>query len=95
MRASAFGVRCAPFTAIVAALALAAMGAAEAAETLKLAVGAPGNWDTCIPAVGARAGIFRDHGIELELLYTNGGGETMQAVISGSVDIGIAAGPAR
>ncbi len=59
---------------------------------LKLAVGAPGNWDTCIPAVGERAGIFRNHGIELELLYTNGGGETMQAVISGSVDIGIAAG---
>ena len=99
MRASAFGARCAPFTAMVAALALTlvtiagtAVGAAEAAETLKLAVGAPGNWDTCIPAVGERAGIFRNHGIELELLYTNGGGETMQAVISGSVDIGIAAG---
>jgi NitT/TauT family transport system substrate-binding protein len=28
----------------------------------------------------------------LELLYTNGGGETLQAVISGSVDIGIGAG---
>jgi NitT/TauT family transport system substrate-binding protein len=99
VRASPFGARCAPFTAMVAVLALtlvaiagAAVGAAEAAETLKLAVGAPGNWDTCIPAVGERAGIFRNHGIELELLYTNGGGETMQAVISGGVDIGIAAG---
>jgi NitT/TauT family transport system substrate-binding protein len=71
---------------------VAIAGAADAAEALKLAVGAPGNWDTCIPAVGERAGIFRNHGIELELLYTNGGGETMQAVISGSVDIGIAAG---
>jgi NitT/TauT family transport system substrate-binding protein len=76
--------------AMVAALAMT--GAAEAAETLKLAVGAPGNWDTCVPAVGERAGIFRNHGIELQLLYTNGGGETMQAVISGGVDIGIAAG---
>ena len=28
----------------------------------------------------------------LELLYTNGGGETLQAVISGSVNIGIGAG---
>jgi NitT/TauT family transport system substrate-binding protein len=81
--------------AVVSALAMvvgAEVGAAAAAETLKLAVGAPGNWDTCIPAVGERAGIFRNHGIELQLLYTNGGGETMQAVISGSVDIGIAAG---
>src|ERR1700726_2650229 len=73
------------------AIALAAT-AADAADTLKLAVGAPGNWDTCIPAVGERAGIFRKHGLELELLYTQGGGETLQAVISGGVDIGIAAG---
>lgn len=72
-------------------LAIAAT-AGRAADTLKLAVGAPGNWDTCIPAVGERAGIFRKHGLELELLYTQGGGETLQAVISGSVDIGIAAG---
>lgn len=63
-------------------------------DTLKLAVGAPNNWDTCIPEVGQRAGIFRKHELNLELLYTQGGGETMQAVISGSVDIGIAAGTA-
>jgi len=74
-------------------LALAAAATAgNAADTLRLAVGAPGNWDTCIPAVGVRAGIFRRHGLELELLYTQGGGETLQAVISGGVDIGIAAG---
>ena len=65
-----------------------------AQDTLKLAVGAPGNWDTCIPEVGQRAGIFKKHGLALELLYTQGGGETMQAVISGSVQIGIAAGTA-
>ena len=28
----------------------------------------------------------------LEIVYTQGGGETQQAVISGSVDIGVAAG---
>jgi len=67
---------------------------AVADDTLKLAVGAPNNWDTCIPELGQRAGIFRKHGLTLELLYTQGGGETMQAVISGSVDIGIAAGTA-
>ncbi len=61
-------------------------------DNLKLAVGAPGNWDTCIPEVGQRAGIFKKHGLTLDLLYTQGGGETMQAVISGSVQIGIAAG---
>src|SRR4249920_816670 len=79
--------------AVISALAMTiGVGAAEAADTLKLAVGAPGNWDTCIAEVGQRAGIFKKHGLTLELLYTQGGGETMQAVISGSVEIGVAAG---
>jgi len=69
-------------------------GPGGADDVLKLAVGAPNNWDTCIPEIGQRAGIFKRHGLTLELLYTQGGGETMQAVISGSVDIGIAAGTA-
>jgi NitT/TauT family transport system substrate-binding protein len=75
----------------------AALGAprrALADDTLKLAVGAPGNWDTCVPEVGQRAGIFKKHGLVLELLYTQGSGETMQAVLSGSVDIGVGAGTA-
>jgi NitT/TauT family transport system substrate-binding protein len=63
-----------------------------AADILRLAVGAPNNWDTCIPEVGQRAGIFAKHGLALEILYTQGGGETMQAVLAGSADIGIAAG---
>jgi NitT/TauT family transport system substrate-binding protein len=78
----------------LAALAAALATPAGADDQLKLAVGAPGNWDTCVPEVGQRAGIFKKHGLSLELLYTQGGGETMQAVISGSVDIGVAAGTA-
>ncbi|MCK9908816.1 ABC transporter substrate-binding protein [Microbacteriaceae bacterium K1510] len=65
---------------------------AQAEDTLRLAVGAPNNWDTSIPEIGQRAGIFAKHGLKLDILYTQGGGETMQAVISGSVDIGVAAG---
>jgi NitT/TauT family transport system substrate-binding protein len=61
-------------------------------DVLKLAVGAPNNWDSGVPEIGERAGIFKRHGLDLELLYTNGGGETLQAVISGSVDLGIGAG---
>jgi NitT/TauT family transport system substrate-binding protein len=77
----------------VSALAAPAL-AQQPLDTFKVAIGAPGNWDTCVPEVGKRAGIFRKHGIEIESLFTNGGGETMQAVISGSIDIGIAAGTA-
>jgi NitT/TauT family transport system substrate-binding protein len=65
---------------------------AHAQDTLKLAAGQRGNWDTSISEVGQRAGIFKKHGIVLEILWTQGAGETQQAVISGSADLGIAGG---
>lgn len=78
---------------IACAIALTLMGsAASAQDTLKLAIGQRGNWDTSVSEIGQRAGIFKKHGLVLELLYTQGGGETQQAVISGSVEIGVAAG---
>lgn len=80
----------------LAALAVFAAGAtlspALAQDTLKVAAGQRGNWDTSICEVGQRAGIFKKHGINLEILYTQGGGETQQAVLSGSVEIGVGVG---
>lgn len=76
---------------IVLALLVLLPGATRA-EQLRLAVGQRGNWDTGIAELGERAGIFKRHGLELEILYTAGGGETQQAVLSRSVDIGVAAG---
>ena len=78
---------------IACAIALTLLGsAASAQDTLKLAVGQRGNWDTSVSEIGQRAGIFKKHGLVLEIVYTQGAGETQQAVISGSVDLGIAAG---
>jgi NitT/TauT family transport system substrate-binding protein len=68
------------------------LGGAPAQDMLKLAVGQRGNWDTSISEIGARAGIFRKHGLVLDLLYTQGSAETLQAVLSNSVDVGVAAG---
>src|SRR5579871_2310761 len=65
---------------------------ASAEDTLKLAIGQRGNWDTSVSEIGQRAGIFKKHGLVLDIVYTQGGGETQQAVISGSVNIGVAAG---
>ena len=72
--------------------ALLAQTAAHAEDSLKLTVGQRGNWATSVAEIGQRAGIFKKHGLALELLYTQGSGETQQAVIAGSVDIGIAPG---
>ena len=80
------------FLAVIAGALLVGAVAARGQDTLKVAAGQRGNWDTTIAEVGQRAGIFKKHGITLEILWTQGGGETQQAVISGSVDIGVAPG---
>src|SRR5215470_17495243 len=73
-------------------IAMARIAPARADDLLKLAIGQRGLWDSSIAELGQAAGIFRTHGLELQVVYTSGGGETQQAVISGSVDIGVAAG---
>src|SRR5260370_27312193 len=55
---------------------------AAAADTLKIASGGHGNWDSSTSELGRRAGIFQRHGLDLDILYTAGGGETVQAVLT-------------
>jgi NitT/TauT family transport system substrate-binding protein len=78
--------------AVAAALILSALPNALAAETLKIASPIRGSWEGAIPELGQQAGIFRKHDLDLDILYTQGGGETLQVVVSGSVDIGLSAG---
>jgi NitT/TauT family transport system substrate-binding protein len=77
---------------LAAAMLLAGASGAIADDNLKLAVGQRGNWETAVSELGQRAGIFKKHGLNLELLYTAGAGETLQTIISGAADIGIGVG---
>src|SRR6266403_2456869 len=65
---------------------------ASADDLVKLTIGQRGNWDTAISHLGDKAGIFKKHGLALEMIYTAGSGETLQPVIAGSVEFGIAVG---
>lgn len=78
-------------TAIVSTL-IAGLSASAVAETLKVALPQKGNWDTGIVEYGMKAGIFKEAGIDIEPVYTQGGSATVQAVISGSVDIAMQTG---
>jgi NitT/TauT family transport system substrate-binding protein len=80
------------FAAAIAVLSAALSAPACADDLLRLAIGQRGLWDSSFADIGQSAGIFRRHGLELQSVYTSGGGETLQAVISGSVDIGVSAG---
>jgi NitT/TauT family transport system substrate-binding protein len=74
--------------AAVVALALGAVQA-QAQDKLTLALGQRGNWDTAIAPLGQDAGIFKKHGLSLDILWTQGAGESQQALIAGSADIGL------
>jgi len=80
------------WTGPLVALALASGDMALAQDTLKVAVPQRGAWDAGIAELGRRGGIFKKHGLDLEILYTQAGPESIQALIAGSVDIATAAG---
>ena len=67
-------------------------GGAAAEESLKIAIGQRGGWEQCVSEVGQNHGFFHKHGLMLEVLYTQGSAETLQSVISNSIDVGIGLG---
>src|ERR1700730_10356891 len=84
-------------TAFITMLAVLAIMAgsgrvAWSQETLKVAIPRRGAWDAGVAELGQRGGIFKKHGLNLEILYVQAGPESIQAVIGGSMDIATAAG---
>jgi len=76
------------FVGVAVAAILSAAQAAQAQDRLKLAQGGRGVGEAFVPELGQNAGIFKKHGIVLDIFYTQGGGETIQIVISGAAHIG-------
>lgn len=68
-------------------------GAAQAQDRLKVATGGRGGWEVSVTELGIGAGMFKKHGLDIDLSYTEGSGETMQAAISGAVDLALGIGP--
>jgi NitT/TauT family transport system substrate-binding protein len=85
MRKIAFGL-----AASLAAFTIAAPAVAQ--DTLKIAIGQINNWENQAPTLGQDAGIFKKYNLALENFGTAGAGETVQAVISGSADLGAGVG---
>jgi NitT/TauT family transport system substrate-binding protein len=65
---------------------------AFADDTLKVAVPQKGAWDAGIAELGERGGIFKKHGLDLDILYVTAGPESIQGMIAGSIDIAVASG---
>src|SRR6202166_1902631 len=83
------------WTASAVAVALIfAGGAASAQTTLRLGK-AQANQFAFVPAdVGVDTGIFKKHGVDLEISSFSGDAKEMQALTAGSIDIALGGGPA-
>ena len=78
---------------VLSTVALAAtIRIAAAEDTLKVAIPQRGAWDAGIAELGQRGGFFKKHGLNLDILYTSAGPESIQAMIGGSIDISVASG---
>lgn len=76
---------------LVSVSAIAAAQGASA-ETLKVAVAQPGFWNSTFIDVGLKQGYFKEAGLDIEILYTEGGASTLTPVIAGSIDIAMTNG---
>ena len=83
--------------AILASASLAAgtlgVGSAAAADKVKVAGSQKGFWDTTLFVYGDQSqGFFKKAGIDVEVLWTSGGADCENPVISGSLDMCLATG---
>jgi len=72
---------------IAFALLCIAHAPAHALDKLMVAVSQKGSWGSMFADIAAGQGFHREQGLEVTLIYTQGGAETIQALTSGSVDV--------
>jgi NitT/TauT family transport system substrate-binding protein len=65
---------------------------AEVRDTVKVAIGQKGVWDSLVTVLGVDQGLFKAENIDVEILWTQGGAETLQAALTGSVDFALTNG---
>lgn len=80
------------FLVLATVVLTGAIRSAAADDTLKVAIPQKGAWDAGVAELGERGGIFKKHGLNLDILYTSAGPESIQAVIAGSIDVATASG---
>jgi NitT/TauT family transport system substrate-binding protein len=61
-------------------------------DKVRAAIGQRGLFDTHFIPQGVEQGIFKKNGLEVEMTWTRGGAETLQAIITDSADVAIANG---
>src|SRR5215211_927469 len=78
--------------ALIIGIVAAILAGSASAETLKVAVAQRGFWNSSFVEFALRQGFFKQEGLDIEILYTEGGASTLTPVIAGSIDIAMTNG---
>jgi NitT/TauT family transport system substrate-binding protein len=73
-------------------LVVAATSCVANAETLRVAVAQRGFWNSTFVDIAEKQGFFKDEGLTVEVLYTEGGASTLTPLIAGSIDVAMSNG---
>jgi NitT/TauT family transport system substrate-binding protein len=78
--------------ALLLGLITATAATGVTAETLKVAVAQRGFWNSSFVEYALQQGFFKQEGLEIDILYTEGGASTLMPVVAGSIDIAMTNG---
>ena len=78
--------------ALLLGFVVALLSSSAGAETLKVAVAQRGFWNSTFVDIAEKQGFFKDAGLTVEILYTEGGASTLTPLIAGSVDVAMSNG---
>jgi NitT/TauT family transport system substrate-binding protein len=80
------------FALVAAVTAISIQSSARAADSLKVAISQRGFWDSSFLEFAQKEGFFKAANLDVEFFYTQGGGQTLQVLNSGSVDVAMSNG---
>jgi NitT/TauT family transport system substrate-binding protein len=78
--------------ALLFGLIALAIGCRAEAETLRVAVSQRGFWDSSMVDIAEKQGFFKEAGLTIEVLYTEGGASTLTPLLAGSIDVAMSNG---
>src|SRR5262245_26961620 len=78
--------------AALAAVTASNASFAQAPDKLKVAISQRGFWDSSFLEFAQKEGFLKEANLDVEFFYTEGGGQTLQVINSGSVDVAMSNG---
>src|SRR6266480_2286225 len=78
--------------ASLAAVMSSAPAYAQTPDKLKVAISQRGFWDSSFLEFAEKEGFLKAADLDVEFFYTDGGGQTLQIINSGSVDVAMSNG---